>query len=317
MDTARIWYIEKFRRRLGLVTNALQLLPLCQDQPAGRQSRCCNQLRWPYSTFWSGFHKRPKASGSCAKWGTERPGPYASVQSRLDRSNVTCVWPTTEVQHVHGATSPRPLWLLLWPRVWHVHNVPMYGKFSRHAGQTQIQQGSRIPQKMVTQPLSRKNAHSNDADGVGILPLFRKRYHLQCTLSERLLSHQHLTPIIQVHFWDPCLLQPHSTSEFEDPRRKESCQRAALASSSICYEDAVTLTQSDSVFVAFLEMVEMDTNRIDLVKDNSLAHLGPSRLILHQITHLTLFHEYHTFHTFPAVSFEAVKRTSIAAKFKN
>lgn len=31
--------------------------------------------------------------------------------------------------------------------VWHVHNVPMYGKFSRHAGQTQIQQGSRIPQK--------------------------------------------------------------------------------------------------------------------------------------------------------------------------
>ena len=116
MDTARIWYIEKFRRRLGLVTNALQLLPLCQDQPAGRQSRCCNQLRWPYSTFWSGFHKRPKASGSCAKWGTERPGPYASVQSRLDRSNVTCVWPTTEVQHVHGATSPRPLWLLLWPR---------------------------------------------------------------------------------------------------------------------------------------------------------------------------------------------------------
>lgn len=116
MDTARIWYIEKFRWRLGLVTNALQLLPLCQDQPAGRQSRCCNQLRWPYSTFWSGFHKRPKASGSCAKWGTERPGPYASVQSRLDRSNVTCVWPTTEVQHVHGATSPRPLWLLLWPR---------------------------------------------------------------------------------------------------------------------------------------------------------------------------------------------------------
>ena len=74
--------------------------------------------------------------------------------------------------------------------VWHVHNVPMYGKFSRHAGQTQIQQGSRIPQKMVTQPLSRKNAHSNGADDVGILPLFRKRYHLQCTLSERLLSHQ-------------------------------------------------------------------------------------------------------------------------------
>ena len=84
--------------------------------------------------------------------------------------------------------------------VWHVHNVPMYGKFSRHAGQTQIQQGSRIPPKMVTQPLSRKNAHSNGADDVGILPLFRKRYHLQCTLSERLLSHQHLTPIIQVHF---------------------------------------------------------------------------------------------------------------------
>lgn len=33
-----------------------------------------------------------------------------------------------------------------------------------------------------------------------ILPLFRKRYHLQSTLSERLSSHQRLTPIIQVHF---------------------------------------------------------------------------------------------------------------------